>query len=507
MVPEIPQPTPRELILVAEPEAGLRARREKIISVVGAEIEPLVGLLASVEATMRPLFGVSEEWLKRRMTPSTNILMDGGQAPDLSIFYKITAPDHLLEWLTPRLRELSTVKAAYIKPGAEPPIIDHGIELSDGLDPGEITGDFSEFQVYLNPAAEGGIDVCSAWEMEGGRGAGVNIVDVEGAWRFSHEDLLENQSGVIGGIPIAKRGWRNHGTAVIGIISGDPNDFGITGICPDANLRAISVFGDSAGGPVAGWSSAAAIRLAADALQPGDIMLIELHRPGPRANFKERDDERGYIPVEWWPCDMAAIRYATSRGIIVVEAGGNGNQNLSDDIYDQNPTFPNGPFPAEWRNPFRRDPIDTGAILVGAGAPPLGINGSNFGPARSRMRFSNFSSGDNIIMDTQGWGEEVATCGYGGLSQNNPDEDRWYTRRFNGTSSAAPMIAGALGCLQGALKARGQLLTPTRARELFRTIGSEQQDAPQDGLNSVESHRIGPLPDLRRMLDILIPPP
>ena len=40
---------------------------------------------------------------------------------------------------------------------------------------------------------------------------------------------------------------------------------------------------------------------------------------------------------------MAAILYANSRGIIVVEAGGNGEENLDDEIYDRNPGPPHGP--------------------------------------------------------------------------------------------------------------------------------------------------------------------
>ena len=121
-------------------------------------------------------------------------------------------------------------------------------------------------------------------------------------------------------------GWINHGTAVVGVFGGDENAIGIIGICPNANTRAISIFGPDMGSPVA-------IRQAADALSPGDIILIELHRPGPRLTSL-RDDQAGYIAVEWWPDDFAAIRYAVSRGVIVVEAAGNGAENLNDVLYN-----------------------------------------------------------------------------------------------------------------------------------------------------------------------------
>jgi hypothetical protein len=52
--------------------------------------------------------------------------------------------------------------------------------------------------------------------------------------------------------------------------------------------------------------------------------LIELHRSGPRFNFQIRQDQRGYIAIEWWDDDFVAVRYASSRGVIVVEAAGNG---------------------------------------------------------------------------------------------------------------------------------------------------------------------------------------
>ncbi|HKC62126.1 MAG TPA: hypothetical protein VKB86_00745, partial [Pyrinomonadaceae bacterium] len=205
-----------------------------------------------------------------------------GKPIGLSLYYKVVAADEMLESLAERFREDPNILAAYIKPGVEPPILDSNIAVADGLAPGFPTKDLTSFQRYLNAASEGGVDARVAWSREGGTGKNVNIIDIEGAWQFTHEDLKDNQGGVVGGIPIASREWRNHGTAVLGIFSGDLNDFGITGICPDANVSAISIFGNSQGSPTADWGAAAAIRQAADKLNPGDIMLIELHYPGPR---------------------------------------------------------------------------------------------------------------------------------------------------------------------------------------------------------------------------------
>jgi hypothetical protein len=61
-----------------------------------------------------------------------------------------------------------------------------------------VTPDFTARQVYLG-AAPSGIDARYAWTLPGGGGTGAGIVDIEGAWRFTHEDLTQNQGGVVAG--------------------------------------------------------------------------------------------------------------------------------------------------------------------------------------------------------------------------------------------------------------------------------------------------------------------
>ena len=73
-------------------------------------------------------------------------------------------------------------------------------------------------------------------------------------------------------------------------------------------------------------------------------------------------------------------------------------------------------------------------------------------------------------------------------------ENEWYTDRFSGTSSASPIVVGALGCVQGVLRNQGAtLLTPASAINLLRSTGSPQQDAP----SRPRTQRIGNRPDLR----------
>ena len=479
----------RELIVITKPEAGLRATSEGVTSALRADVGPLAELLASAEITLQPLFGVSEDRLKLEATSLTPAFADGVEPPDLSVFYRVAAPEERLDELAERLRQQPLVEAAYVKPPVElarAKEYESSVALGEDIntmqplmqDAPPATPDFTGRQGYLD-AAPGGIDARHAWTLPGGFGAGVRVIDLEWGWRFSHEDLVQNQGGIVGGTGSTDT---NHGTAVLGEISGDRNSTGITGIAPDAHISAVAF----------SMATAAAIRLAADRLGPGDIMLLEIHRPGPQATGS---GQFGFIAIEWWPDDFAAIRYATSRGVIVVEAAGNGAQNLDDPIYSVRPAG----FPATWTNPFNRANPQCGAVIVGAGAPPPGTHGSNHGPDRSRLDFSNFGA----CVDAQGWGREVTTTGYGDL-QGGTNPDLWYTDTFSGTSSASPIVVGALACVQGYLRTGGRIpLSPARSRDLLRSTGSPQQDAP----GRPATQRIGNRPNLRQIIANVTPVP
>ena len=433
----------------------------------------LLSVIKSHGISLRPLFGASPERLNFKATSLKSI--NKAPVPDLSVYYRAEAPDRELDKLAKVLRNTEEVKSVYIKPPSElPQRLNEMAPLSGHSPP--VTPDFTPRQGYLD-AAPGGIDARYAWTLNGGRGAGIRIIDVEGEWKFSHEDLLQNQGGIIGGNPPNDVRARNHGTAVVGEFGADINGFGVTGISPDSNVKGISVYG---------IGSAAAIVLAATSLRPGDIILIELHRAGPRFNFKDREDQRGYIAIEWWPDDFDAIQFATSRDIIVVEAAGNGAESLDDPIY----SIPDTGFPTNWTNPFNRANRDSGVYYSGAGAPPS----NNFGPDRSRLDFSNYGA----VLDAQGWGREVVTTGYGDLQGGDDYEDLWYTSQFAGTSSASPIVVGALSCVQGVLHAKGRpLMTPADARRCLRATGSVQQDAP----GRPASQRIGNRSNIRQLLN------
>ncbi len=477
-------PAERELVVVAESEVQLRSSEDGVSSRADADVGSLADLLADEGIALEPLFGVSEdrlEWQAAQLSSATD-----QSIPDLTPYYRVRADDDRLDDLAAKLRELPPVMAAYVKPAPEPAAVLEARVTQAGP---PATADFSARQGYLRAAPEG-VDADWAHTQAGGTGGGVQIIDVEGAWQLLHEDLLQNMSGVVAGTPTSDLSWRNHGTAVFGEFGGDRNGLGIVGIAPDANARAASIF------PSVG--SAAAIRAAADHLNAGDVILIELHRPGPRHNFAQRDDQAGYIALEWWRDDFDAIRYAIARGVIVVEAAGNGAENLSDSLYDQ----PGPGFPANWQNPFNPANPSSEAVIVGAGAPPPGTHGRDHGPDRSRLGFSNHGA----RVDAQGWGREVTTTGGRGGNpgdlQGGSDETVWYTDTFSGTSSASPIVVGAIASIQGILAARGLArLTPAQAIGVLRATGSPQTDAP----GRPASQRIGNRPDIRGAIAALVP--
>jgi hypothetical protein len=153
---------------------------------------------------------------------------------------------------------------------------------------------------------------------------------------------------------------------------------------------------------------------------------------------------------------------------VVVEAAGNGQMNLDAARY-------NGRFVS---------PIDSGAILVGAGGAGDQI------PAC----FTNFGS----RLDTQGWGAGVATTGYGVLRANGGDPLQWYTTGFSGTSSASPIVTGAVGLVQSIRRQMGLApLSSNGMRSLLKTTGT-----PQAGGGAMQ---IGTQPNLRAALAATLP--
>jgi hypothetical protein len=160
-------PLKRELIVVAKRDLGLRATREGVASVTGADVSPLTDLLASEGLTLEPLFGVSEERLQAQA--ASLAAETGAEVPDLSVYYHIEAPDERLDDLAGRMQQIDGIEAAYVKPPAEPAEFRLNDMAPQAEEPPVTTPDFTARQGYLGPAVVG-IDANYAWTY---------LVDVE----------------------------------------------------------------------------------------------------------------------------------------------------------------------------------------------------------------------------------------------------------------------------------------------------------------------------------------
>lgn len=335
-----------------------------------------------------------------------------------------------------------------------------------------LPGDLEPSQLHLDPATAG-VDAEYMWTIAGGDGGSVQIVDLEYSWNFNHQDI--SPATLLGPQPNDPFNDTNHGTAVMGILGAIRNGWGTTGIANQATLYTAAT-NTGAGSGV--WDVGAAVITALGTLGPGDIILIEQQMFGPNTPaccfnntcVPGTNCQFGNVAVEWWLPWYNAIVTAVGNGIIVVEAAGNGAQDLDNAVY----SMANG---GHW--PFL-PANDSGAILVGAGAFPGGSDVD-----RSRLWFSNYGS----TVDLQGHGELVLTTGYGDYWNEGPN--LLYTWSFAGTSSGSAIVTGACAIVQSAFNAlTGGVLTPAQLLSAMQTTGS-----PQQAGTFPASQNIGPRPD------------
>ena len=366
------------------------------------------------------------------------------------------AQDEILQAVE-QIRLLNDVEEVY----AQPKPLEATVDLADVptnsiVTPSAVSSleNFIPYQGYLNPAPQG-IDAKYAWTVAGGNGKNVKIVDVEAAWNRTHDDL-PNILDIWAG-DYNDPDWFNHGTAVTGVVSGVDNGFGIKGIAFEASMSTSNI--KSWGGETN------AIIKAADAAGKGGVIILEFQYP---SNIKTVNctcnlTQCNNLPPEYYSAQFDAIRYAIAKGVTVVEAAGNGSVNFDHAAYN---------------NRFNRAYRDSGAILVAAS------NSADRTPAC----FTNY--GNRI--DVHGWGFNVTTTGYGDLYSAG-GQNQYYTSSFSGTSSAAPIVAGAAASLQGIAKKKiGRFLTPNEVRNILSSTAT-----PQSGNFG---KRISGLPNLKKAI-------
>jgi len=280
------------------------------------------------------------------------------------------------------------------------------------------------------------------------------MVDLEQGWTLEHEDIVAAQVDLISG---QNRAYRGHGAAVLGQIIAVDNAIGCIGIAPGATARVVSQWRDDGR-----HNTADAILDAARVMGPGDVLLIEAQA--------EYEGMPRLWPVEVEEAVFNAIRTVTSRGIVVVEAAGNGHNDLDEfrDLAGRRVLNINSP-----------DYKDSGAILVGAA--------SSTHP-HHRLDFSNHGS----RVDCFAWGENVDTCGDGDQGASTSA----YIPDFGGTSSASPIVAGAALLLQSwRQRAGASPFSPATLRTLL-SVSSINTASANPAID-----RIGVMPDLRQIIE------
>lgn len=444
----------KQLILKFKNEANLPYQDgiEKFIKEEKQDPE-LVGILAEYpNVTINRLFNsLNPKEIKnlgKEIKDSDHI------SSNLLNYYIVETQDDIdVQALLTKIEKSSLVETAYLQEEEAPPA-----ERLPNLSVNPYDEPRLTRQGYLEPAPLG-INAPYAWSIKGGDGKGTTFVDMEYGWLFNHEDLVNQKVELISGQN--KSEHHDHGTSVLGIVSAEDNNIGGIGIAPKAKVKVVSQIRDNGN-----YNTADAILSAINNMQAGDILLLEA-----QATYDGYGD-KNYFPVEVKPDIFDAIRMGTNKGIIIIEAGANGGNDL-DQFRDRN-----GKQVLNRNSP---DFKDSGAIMVGAASARV---------PHKRSYFSNYGS----RVDVYGWGNAVDT------TDAKPSEfiTNLYTSSFAGTSSASPIIAGAAASIQGIAKNnQGKVYTPSQLRDILSdsSTGTKSNDPTSD--------KIGVLPDLKAILSKL----
>ncbi len=236
---------------------------------------------------------------------------------------------------------------------------------------------FPDQQAYHGPNP--GINMTAASALGDTSGNGIQLADCEYGF-YEHEDLCDVvlEPGQTIHPNTINWGYDEHGTAVLGEIMSLDNDYGCTGLTPNAAglfFPEYTVEED--------YRRVTAITNAIASVDAGDVVLLEM---------QTQYIGSGYGPAELDPAVWTVCKVGTDAGVVVVGAAGNGNQNLDSSVYQ-----------------FYRDRGDSGAIIVGAGLPDL---------SHDKASFSTYGNRVNV----QGWGWEVFTLGYGSYAKHGGDK-------------------------------------------------------------------------------------
>ncbi len=262
--------------------------------------------------------------------------------PDLNSFFQIRLPSATT--LQQARNFLSALRGSAVVSYAE----FETLPTSSAVDIPPVTPLFQGQQGYLNPSAtSNGVDAIFAWAVPGGKGDGIQLIDVEYSWQTDHEDL----PGLVLDAQYADVVFadRQHGAAALGIVAAVQNTYGMTGIAPSAQLGVSSDrYGTYA-------TRVDAISVATQKLNAGDILLLEMQQytAEPYSTACGCPAPGCLVPVDVVDSIFSAIQIAVAKGVVVVESAGNGATDLDASCF---------------AGRFNRTVRDSGAIMVGAGS-------------------------------------------------------------------------------------------------------------------------------------------
>jgi hypothetical protein len=356
------------------------------------------------------------------------------------------------------MNQKSAVWKAFVAPRPKPAAVLNGASAG--------SRNFEPAQGYLH-ATPNGIGAMEVWGLAGAKGKGITICDIEGNWNRSHEDLPKGIP-LLGGTLIDDIGWRNHGTAVLGEMISEPGQKGTVGISHQAKGAVQSAV---IGGV---FNTAGAIINAADHLKAGDVILIELQGVGPNGK---------YVAMQYWGRRLLGDRRRHQQGHHSRRGSRQRQRELRPRDFQRH-----GAAEGQRRDRGgRRDPADE--------------------PLRHRQRLPGHRRAAlaHLVLELR---EDRERAGLG-LARDDArvwgragggSENRWYTLRFSGTSSASPIVTGAVACLQGRAKAKnGSPMTPAKVRKILMATGTPQQGGPGVPL----TQNIGPQPNLPKAMGLV----
>lgn len=308
-------------------------------------------------------------------------------------------------------------------------------------------------------------------------GFGIEVAVVDFAAFLNHEDLLDAAGASVvtlepdvGSQLLDEQA--EHGTAILGLLFGQDNDFGVLGTAYRAEAMFFPAQTKTDLFRLQTAIANAIVELSneeSNDLSPANILVIPLSRNGSDPDGLGADQQ----PLNTSDLYGAILGVGIAAGVTTVIPAGNGAMQVADPVGDSGAVIVTGGC---WPG-----------FLVDAspaqGSPLPAPAGGRY----CRTGMSNFGAFDNTSgagVTCAAWGSGICTLGYGDLflgenapvtSASETNRLRTYTARFDGTSASCALVGGLAACMQGI------------AKQVYEGLG-----LPPDAVESVLANHVFP---------------